>query len=248
MILKGIILTLIIIICGLLTIIGLILTIVKRNNKRVRNIWLTVFAISLIMSGSTAVYTAIKVVDNTINTSIELKDAVVEGAMEGLAETMTDNREYLINTIKNNSQIELLKSYVPDSLKNKVPSTFYTHFGFRDSYRFPLVYPYSIHCVDIVDYGQINDERDAVDITWSDDGVKQLQVYGITDFTFDQNLLLAKISSQSENTDKGYIILHFMTQETEQFDEEQELMRRAKELGFFGQDTLMTIKEYNRLF
>lgn len=242
---KGLLLTMAMIVFGLLTVTAFVLTLVKRQNKKHRTIWLIVFSISIILTISTSLYIAKKVINKSIEKSTEAKDAFINGVFEGF----TDNRDYLLDTVNKNRQIELLKSYVPDSLQNKVPSSFYTDFGFRDSYRLPIVYPYSINCVDILENGQISDERNAIDITRNDDGVNQLQVYGITEFSFDKNLLVAKLSDEFEPTkDRGYILFHFDNQKTEEFKTKSELMKRARQLGFSGEDKMMTLKEYNQLF
>jgi len=184
-----------------------------------------------------------KIVNKTIDKSNELKESVVEG----LAEVMTDDREYLVDSSRHNSQIELLKSYEPGTLSNKIPTSFYSYFGFRDWYRYPLIYPYSINCIDVADFGQIYDERNAVDITYDDKGVNQLQVYGITKFAFDKNYLIAKLSSQFDTEERGYVIFKFSSQEYEQFNNYSELMKKANEYGYEGSD-LITIKEYDKLF
>ena len=248
MILKGLILSLAIIVFGLLTVTALTVTIIKRQNKSIRNIWLTVLSISLIVTISTSIYTAKKVINKTIESKKEAKNLMIDIAIKGLSVIWTDNREYLLDTVNKNRQIEILKSYVPDSLKDKVPTSFFTYFGFRDWYRLPIVYPYSINCADIIEYGQINDELNAVDIT-SFHGVDQLQVCGITNFTFDKNLLLAEQSDKFEpSKERGYVIFHFDTQKIEKFSSKIELMKRARQLGFTGQYNMMTLKEYSQLF
>lgn len=242
---KGLLLTLAMIVFGLLTVTAFVLTLVKRQNKKHRTIWLTVFSISIILTISTSIYIAKKIINKSIEKSREAKDVIIGGVFEGLA----DNREYLLDPVNKNRQIEILRSFVPDSLQNKVPPTFFTYFGFRDSYRLPITYPYSINCVDDIEYGQLSDERNAVDLTKNHDGVNQLQVYGITEFSFDKNLLVAKLSDEFEPTkDRGYIIFHFGNQKTEEFKSKSELMKRARQLGFSGQDKMMTLKEYNQLF
>ena len=52
--------------------------------------------------------------------------------------------------------IAKLKSYVPENVLKTVDAEFYTYAGFRDWWRFPLVYPYSICCIDTLDAGHLS--------------------------------------------------------------------------------------------
>ena len=246
MLIKGLLLSSLIILFGFITVSGLILTIIKRNIRRARSIWLLVTIISFLLAGVIAVYAASKVIKNTFERSSELKETVINTAMEGLTEALEDNRKDQLDT--GNRQIELLKSYAPDDLNRNIPPSFYTYLGFRDWYRFPLVYPYSLNCIDSPDYGYISDERNAIDITYSTEGAEQLEVSGITRFTFDKKLLLAELSSPSDDSEKTYVLFRFSNHTTERFDSLDALMQKADEHGYTGSDTLITIREYNSQF
>ena len=241
---KGFILSVLVVVFGLIAIASLVVFILKSKNEKSRTVWLGIFIVSLSISLTGIVYTVKKLIDKTIDKSYEIRN----DAIDVLGELLTDERKYLLDSTTKNTQIELLKSYVPDSISKKVPNTFYTHFGFRDSYRFPLVYPYTINCVDAIELGQIFDERNAIDITYNDDGVNQLQIYDITDFTFDSKMLLVKLAPQTDDKEIMYILFHFDTQETEQMDTYSTLIKKAKSYGFSGSDSLITIKEYDSLF
>ncbi len=74
-----------------------------------------------------------------------------------------DPREYTIDEDHPNPQVELLKSYVPAERLPTINPGYYTYFGFRDLWRFPLVYPYSIQTIDTVNYGRFLDESEVID-------------------------------------------------------------------------------------
>lgn len=244
MIIKGIILGGLVVFFGIVSLASLVIYIVQKKNQSTKRIWLIIFIISFATSSVTGIYTLTKVVNKTIDKSNEFKESVIDS----LAEVMNDDRTYLVDSSYSNSQIELLKSYELDSLPNKVPASFYTYFGFRDWYRYPLVYPYSMNCVDIRDFGQIYDESSAADITQDDQGVIQLPVYGITKFAFDNHYLIAEISSQFEKEKSAYIIFEFKSQQAKEFKTYSDLVEKVKEIEFQGSHDLMTIKEYDALF
>jgi hypothetical protein len=74
-----------------------------------------------------------------------------------------DPRALLISDDHPNPQVELLKSYVPAETLPTVNPDYFTYFGFRDWWRWPLVYPYSIHAIDTVDHGRLLDESEVTD-------------------------------------------------------------------------------------
>jgi hypothetical protein len=139
-----------------------------------------------------------------------------------------------------NPQIILLKSYTPTEELNEISPDFYTHFGFRGWWRFPLVYPYGIHAVETLDEGILKDERQVVDYekAWQEsDSI----LSNIQSFTFDRNYLLAV-------TDQNFVLFNFDTQEINLFNTMQELTNEAESLNFAGNMKFVTLREYDDLF
>jgi hypothetical protein len=138
------------------------------------------------------------------------------------------------------SQIQLLKDYVPTNERNSINPHFYTYFGFRDWYRFPLVYPYGIHALETLDKGILKNESQVVDFekAWqnSDSILSNIQ-----SFTFDKNYFLAA-------TDDDFVLFNFDTQEINSFGTMQELTIEAKRQNFTGSMKFMTLSEYDDLF
>lgn len=141
----------------------------------------------------------------------------------------------------NNPQIQLLKSYTPDQPEGSINPNFYTYFGFRDWWRLPLTYPYSIHAIDTLDEGFLMDESAVVDYETSSVNDAVSLIDGITAFTLDRNYLLIKRNSD-------FMLFDFHTAEQKEFSSEEELFTEAKRLKFDGKYEFMTLREYNELF
>ncbi len=170
-----------------------------------------------------------------------------ETATETLNASGEDMRSYLL---KDNVQTALLRSYANDTTINK---QFYTYFGFRDYYRFPLRYPYAIHCIDLRDNGSLFNEKEVSRFNESDNGDADLNIPGIKKLAFDQKLLL--LEQQNETTGSNtigpkpeYILFEFDTEQVSRHPDTKTLFREAKAKGYQGPDSLMTIEQYNALF
>ncbi|MBN2117008.1 MAG: hypothetical protein JW730_10570 [Anaerolineales bacterium] len=143
--------------------------------------------------------------------------------------------------VSNSSQVRLLKSYVPKETLDSVDPQFYTYFGFRDWWRYPLVYPYSIHAIDSLDDGYLVDESPITDYE-ADSINNATQLFDrIQAFTFDKNYLLAI-------RDNDFILFEFETGTWSSFETKQELIDEAKRLQFEGDFKFMTLQEYDALF
>ncbi|TAJ12391.1 hypothetical protein DMA11_13110 [Marinilabiliaceae bacterium JC017] len=227
------------ILSGLFTLITLILVIIHSRKKKVRNQWLAAFILSLFIFCSASAISAIK-------TAIIVKDIVIEGTKEGIAELWRDDRAFLLDSTNINTQIKRLKEYAPNNFKGKEPKSFYTYFGFRDWYRFPLVYPYSLNCIDEINKGYLCDEREVTNLQTDGKKTNQLNIGDISEIAFDKNMLLAKRGF--ENQPKSYLIFFFDNQRIENFKTMQEVMNRAHELDYSGPEQFITLKEYALLF
>jgi hypothetical protein len=141
--------------------------------------------------------------------------------------------------LSDSSQVQLLKSYVPKETLDGVDPEFYTYFGFRDWWRYPLVYPYSIHAIDSLDNGYLTNERAVMDFETTAGAVDLFD--GIQTFTFDKNYLLV---------DRGddFILFEFATGTSSPFETKQELIDEAKRLQFAGEFKFITLQEYDALF
>lgn len=154
------------------------------------------------------------------------------------------------NIERDTKQIVILKKLESDSISGKVPPKFYSNRGFRDWYRYPLIYPYSINWADSpYSGGIVMDERNVKDINWSSEGSKQVLNRGIHFLSFDQNYLFAGYFENEYNRDTlHYYILHFGNNKVEELKSERELRKRAKELNFEKVDSMISIDDYQKIF
>lgn len=148
------------------------------------------------------------------------------------------------------AHIAKLKSYVdPEVLKNVDPN-FYTYDGFRDYWRFPLVYPYEIVAVDTLDYAFLEklEGRKVVD------GEHTVVLSNITHLTMDGKWCIVKITPHSlaETQPAGapaWHVFEFATGEDKTFSSESDALDYAVKRGFQGSKVLETVNEqYNKCF
>lgn len=234
---------------GILCAIGIILSLVFTlitfaNNKPSKWGWLTGVFISLaglaicIFIFVRKVYTKVK--DVTRNSLEQFENYAND------IDRKADSLQYLKAS---GPQIQLLKSY-SDSTKN-VPDQFYSYFGYQDYYRFPLTYPYSIHCNYYKDNGELYNEVNVVHFDENDNGEIYSGLDNITRLAFDKNWLLIEQTKTSTRTDKlitHYFLFDFATEKQVEVHTEKQLFKLAKEKGYTGSEALMTIEDYDRLF
>ena len=149
----------------------------------------------------------------------------------------TDDR----SCVSDNTQVQLLRSYVSEQTLESMNPDFYTYFGFRDWWRAPLVYPYSIHAIDGLESGYLVDESKITDYETASlkNGIDLFS--GIQMFTFDKTYLLVDRGSE-------FMLFEFRTEESQSFEKKQDLINEAKKLKFEGNLEFMTLKDYNALF
>lgn len=114
--------------------------------------------------------------------------------------------------------------------------------------QFPLIYPYSINCIDIINYGYLRDERAVENIAFSDDGAEDIPVHNIVNFTFDNNYFLAETYSKFEDEKPKFLLFRFADQKIEKFDRFSDLLTNAKSIGYSGPDSLITVREFDKIF
>lgn len=124
--------------------------------------------------------------------------------------------------------------------------TYFHYSGFRDFYRWPLVYPFSINAVDSPDNGgSIYDESGIKDISNSSNEAEQMNIWDITEFTFNQKALLIE---SIEDTLKEYKILVFKSKEIILCSSKENMFEKSLDYGFSKSDSLITLGEYSCFF
>jgi hypothetical protein len=143
--------------------------------------------------------------------------------------------------------LDTLKSYEPAIYKGTVPKAFYTHRGIYDWWRFPLVYPYAINCVDETVYGGICSEKGKTDFD-AGGGVQLLTPY-FDKFIFDRSYFVGSKCKTDFDKDQTpyfeqYFIFSFSKGSIKKVSGKDSLYKQLKEMKFSGDTTFMTIREF----
>ncbi len=242
---------------GLATIAGLILGVVglSTDKPKLRNGGFITLGIGLVLLIATIAYTVNRTVEKVKDTVAEVGSAFdstlksVSG--EDYQDIFEDNRDYLLNDSAPNAQIQKIKSWIPDDVESGIKPNYFTYFGFRDGFRYPMVYPYSIHCVDTKDFGTLVDESNVTDV--KNGGGDEINIqFGVTHFNYDDKMILLQTTNKlSPGDDKekiSYFIYDYATKKLTEFNSEAEMLKKAVKLKYSGDKKLMTITEYDYLF
>ncbi|MCW3077916.1 MAG: hypothetical protein JWO32_2525 [Bacteroidetes bacterium] len=225
---------------GILTLVSVVFTIISfANSGKNKFIWLCIFVTSLV--GLTlSVYFA---VDRSVKGAQKFTERfqVPYGINDSLS-----YKDYNLADSVNSQQIHYLKLIEPREFNHSVPPQFYNYLGFRDYYRMPLRYPYSLHCESILANGVLYNEKDVEQFNVNDNGEKECTLKNVAEFTFDKNLFIAK--TISKNKDTSFVIFNFSDGASEEFKNQDELEQRARLLQFSRPFKYFSCKEYYNLF
>ncbi len=241
---------LLIIVLGILCLIGTVLCIIFAilgfaNNRSGKFAWLTGFLVSLV-GMVLCIYLFISKAVNKVKHFTENLNEHMTESWQNYSDSLSYSNQL---QMQSNEHIQLLKSYYPDS--TAVPDQFYYYMGFESYYRFPLRYPYSIHCNLFKENGELYDESKVARFDENDNGEIKTSVDQIDRIALDKNFLLIdrKVSStRSAEPIHHYVLFHFDSGQSEEAASEKELIRMAKQKGYRGAEKLITINEYNDLF
>lgn len=206
-------LLLLLIFSGLLSIASFIFIIViyiqKKIISRIAILSLICFLFIAVFSGG---YLAVKAVKKT-------KDVVADVGKEAADNFVGALAEHLSGRHPESLFLDSIKSIQPEN-KN-IPAPYFYCAGFRDYYRTPLIYPYSLIAIDDQTSGTIEDESKVDNVFVSNEGSKQL-MHRITNFWFDRNILVAKATVSWDQDSIHYITLQFTTKELKTFATKEE--------------------------
>ena len=150
--------------------------------------------------------------------------------------------------LQNNEHIKTLMSWTTDSA-TVIPNQFYSYLGFQNYYRFPLKFPYSIHCSPFKDNGELYNEKVVQRFDENDNGEINMNVASISKLALDENyLLIEQLNIINNKSQKTYCLFNFRSEEQTIFTSEKELFKIAQSMGFKGKQKLMSIEEYAKLF
>jgi hypothetical protein len=249
--LKGLLLIISIVVFGILTILTVIFSIISfANSKKSKFIWLGGFAFSMIALISSVFFLVSGIAQKANSFGNNLENALNAANKNVLNQIDTSEfKTYAIADSVNSEQIEYLISIESQTHKGEVPKQFYHYLGFKDYYRLPLKYPFSLHCIDSLDNASLFNEIKVARFDENDNGEKDCAVNNISEFVFDENMLIAKRKFQEDNKEKTtYIIYHFEQGRLEEIESINKFDLRVKNLKFQKILTFISCKEYFKSF
>lgn len=228
---KNIIMIVLFFLLGISFLVFIVRAFIKWESRRERNMsFLMAFFLFILLAGN----------------GIYLLVTFVKYAKDKGEEAVTTvSTELLSENYSESPQLKRIREMQPKD--KSIPEPYFTYGGFRDHWRMPLVYPYSMNAIDDLDIGYINDESGIANIAMDVNNGKQI-LYGIDLFTFDENMLLGELYSIEYEIELEYIILDFKTGNIERFATEKEMQARAKEKGYDTTKKMIGIKSYYNMF
>jgi len=144
--------------------------------------------------------------------------------------------------------IRILKQYESKQYKDKIPDAFYTDYGYYDWWRFPLVYPYSIYCIDVLDRGQV--ANDSGKTSFENGGLANTISDYFDKFTFDANYFIGITAAAPGSNDRAgeYFMISFQSGKTEKFKDRDALIKKLDEIGFNGSREFISVRNYSGRF
>jgi hypothetical protein len=236
----GFLLILLIFLFGIFTVVSLVFAIIyfagSRNGKF---IWLGLFLFSLAGLIVSIFYTVNRITNKAVNFANKVQESFIKGM-----DSTTVNAYNFADSL-NSAQLKYLRLIEPRENEGEVPEQFYNYLGFRDYYRLPLRYPFSIHCIDMLDKGSLYNEKSVRKFDENDNGEQPGGVDNIKEFIFDENILIARQSVETERKQvNNYIIYHFNTGKSEKLGTIDEVIARAQALGFTRGLKFVSCKDY----
>jgi hypothetical protein len=242
---SGLLLILGIVFFAILCLVSVVLSIIYFvYSKPGKFIWLGIFLGSIAGLAICIFLTVNKVVNKAKNFA-----GKIEHSIKSRLDSSAAYQNYNFADTVSSEQIRNLKQMEPGNAKGKVPSAFYHYLGFRDYYRLPLVYPYSIHCIESSSKGDLYNERDVSRFDENDNGEEDCKLYSIVEFAFNSKMLLVRTETKEKKGKKEKFTLYdFETGKKMEFENKDEMLSIAKKLGYGEKAEFYTPEKYFELF
>ena len=164
-------------------------------------------------------------------------------------DSLNDMQQINEDSVLQSKQVSVLLELEPEEYKNKVVSQFYSYLGFRDYFRLPLRYPYSLHCMDSLGNAELFNEENVMQFDTNGNGETSCDLSNINTFTFNKNILIGtKTKKEREKQSLIYFGYDLNKKEIKEFKTEKELINYAKANGFNKEIEFFTCKKYYELF
>jgi len=249
--LKGLLLIIAIVVFSILAILSFIFSIIFFiNSKKGKFGWLGGFLFSL----TGLIISVIILVNGLMHKASSLAKNMEQSfsySSKNFFERIdtSGNKAHLISDSLSNKQIEYLKSLESEDNKKNVPQQFYHYLGFGDYYRLPLKYPFSLHCTDSLGNASLYNEIGVNRFDENDNGEKDCGIYNISEFVFDDNMLIAKRNYSEKGKQKTtFIIYYFETEKSEEIENLQRLNLKIKNIMFSKPVEFINCRQYFELF
>lgn len=187
-------------------------------------------------------------VRKVINTGKEFAKTKME-QFENYADSLNTEGYYTASVT--HQQIIQLKKLVPENMTQSASDDFYTYLGYQDYHRYPLRFPYSIHKDYYTETAELFNEINVIRFDENDNGEIYTGISDISKLAFDNKFILIEQqvnSTRSNKPIKHYILFEMDSEKKEEVLSEAELFNKAKQKGYSGPDTLMTLNQYGLLF
>lgn len=219
------------------------------NSKKSGWVWLGLFFVSIL-----GILLAFRMTFQKVQTKV---NNFTESMSNGLVE-VSDSLFSKFDSLKTrsyqnnaNKQVVYLKQLSNDKANDNARDAFYGYYGFRDYYRYPLVYPYSLHCVDFIDDGALFDESDVAKFDENNNGEIDCNFNGIKEFDFTKDYLITRKQKKSGtkfNMEYTYYIYNFLSKEVNVYNAKQEFNKGLQQLKISKEIKFITVKDYSELF
>lgn len=204
--------------------------------------WLVGFGLSL----AVLIFSIVMLVRGVVGKAKEFAGDLEEFGQEQVHRMDSLNDLYTNSTdsVLESASVSYLMSLEPDSMKGKVPVQFYSYLGFRDYYRLPIAWPYSLHCMDSLGDGSLYNEANVQQFDVNDNGELSCDVNGIMNFAFTKEHLIGMKVKIENKPKKVYFAYDLKNKIEKVFATEQELMKYAASKGFPDKTELKSCKDY----
>ena len=208
--------------------------------------WLIGFGLSL----AVLIFAIVMLVRGVVGKAKEFAGDIEEFGMEQVERMDSLNNMYTNSkdSLLESASVNYLMSIEPDSMKGRVPVQFYGYLGFRDYYRLPIVWPYSLHCTDTLGDASLYNEANVQQFDINDNGELSCDVNGIMTFAFTKQHLIGMRVKIENKPKKIYFAYDFANKTEKIFKNEAELLNYAVEKGFDRSTELKSCKDYYNEF
>jgi len=143
-----------------------------------------------------------------------------------------------------NAYVDSLKKFESAKYKGKVPEKYYAYPGIFDWWRYPLVYPYAIQCIESNDKGRLVND---LNVNYNAGGGKIITENQFDKFIFDKNYFIGQNVKAGNEKVEEYFIFKFSDASINKVQGTKKLHKQLKKIKFEKEIKFISIKEYGKL-